>query len=239
MSSLIIVLSSTILPQMEEPFQLTVTTSQSEPIRSLVPPSTTTLLSATVVPSSTIPTSLSSEPMCSMATLPSSALTSPATQSASNKWSATPTALPSLTLWNWDDVPSGLVIDSSIELAVVSAEQDQIMVSDSKSIIKIVALDASSKVSGQNTDTLTQGRANFTNTLFTAAPGRRGVKFRLVSSAIDYTVIQHLDPVKYADQIVTVNFRWCKPGEIQIGNICSACSAGSYSVTWNATQCKP
>ena len=138
-----------------------------------------------------------------------------------------------------DDVPSGLVIDSSIELAVVSAEQDQIMVSDSKSIIKIVALDASSKVSGQNTDTLTQGRANFTNTLFTAAPGRRGVKFRLVSSAIDYTVIQHLDPVKYADQIVTVNFRWCKPGEIQIGNICSACSAGSYSVTWNATQCKP
>ena len=86
---------------MEEPFQLTVTTSLSEPIRSLVPPSTTTLPSATVVPSSTTPTSLSSEPMCLMATLPSSALTSPAMQSASNKSSATPTALPSLTLWNW------------------------------------------------------------------------------------------------------------------------------------------
>jgi hypothetical protein len=28
------------------------------------------------------------------------------------------------------------------------------------------------------------------------------------------------------------------PGEIQIGSVCLVCTAGTYSVTWNATECK-
>ena len=27
------------------------------------------------------------------------------------------------------------------------------------------------------------------------------------------------------------------PGEIQIGDICSTCTAGTYSTVWNSTQC--
>lgn len=136
-----------------------------------------------------------------------------------------------------DNIPSGVVIDTPIELAVVSAEQDQIMTKDSESIIKLVAIEPDTSIKGQNTVTLKDGKATFTGTRFYAKPGRTNVKFKLESSAIDYKVIQYLDPVKYADQIITVNFRWCKPGEIQIENICSTCSTGSFSVKWNETNC--
>ena len=58
------------------------------------------------------------------------------------------------------------------------------------------------------------------------------------SSSIDYDTIQFLDPIAYADQIINVNFRWWKPGEIEVGSIWSHCTIGTYSVTWNSTECE-
>ena len=136
-----------------------------------------------------------------------------------------------------NDVPSGIVIDEDMVFAVVSAEQNSIMTSNSRSVIKWETIDENTRVRGQNTVTLNKGMVTFSDTIFEAAPGMQDVKFRLASSAIDYNVLQYLDPVKYADQIISVNFRWCKPGEIQDGNTCLKCNSGSYSVTWNSTQC--
>jgi hypothetical protein len=107
-----------------------------------------------------------------------------------------------------NDIPSGIAIDDSIELALVSAEQDRIMTSNSRSTVKFVLIDDGTNVRGQNTITLKNGKATFTNTIFLASPGAKNVKYLLSSSAIDYKVLQYLDPVKYADQIISVNFRW-------------------------------
>jgi hypothetical protein len=137
-----------------------------------------------------------------------------------------------------DNIPSGVVIDNPIELAVVSAEQDQIMTNENEATVQIVAIEAGTSVKGQNIVTLKNGKATFTNTRFYAKPGKTNVKFKLESTAINYKLVQYLDPVKYADQIFTVNFRWCKPGEIQIEDICSTCTTGTYSVKWNQTNCQ-
>ena len=135
-----------------------------------------------------------------------------------------------------NNVPSGLQIENSIELAVVSVDQSQIMISDSSSYIRFYAVENGTSVKGQTTVLLTNGRATFSNTIFTASPGRSNVKFLVKSSAINYKVVQFIDKVEYASQYINVNFRWWKPGEIQIGNSWIACGVGSYSVLWNETS---
>jgi hypothetical protein len=107
-----------------------------------------------------------------------------------------------------NDVPSGIKIDSPIEVALVSAESDQIMTSNSGSTVKFYIFEDGTNARGQNTVTFKNGRATFINTIFVAKPGAKNVKFKISSSAINYKVLQYLDPVKYADQIISVNFRW-------------------------------
>lgn len=121
-------------------------------------------------------------------------------------------------VYEFNDIPSGIVIDQPIELAVVSSEQNTIMTNDNSSPIKFEAFETGTRVRGQNIDTLYRGRAVFTNTIFIAKPGQKNVQFKLSSLAVNYAVLQFLDPVKYADQIISVNFRWCKPGEIEVGD---------------------
>jgi len=93
-------------------------------------------------------------------------------------------------------------------------------------------------VKGANTAAIKQGIGILNNTILESSPGDKNVQFKLKSTAIDYEVVQHLDPVAYADQIINVDFRWCKPGEVEIDTIWSKCTSGTYSVIWNATECK-
>ena len=107
-----------------------------------------------------------------------------------------------------NDVPSGLQIENSINLAVVSVDETKIMVSDSSSYIRFYAVENNTEIQGQTTVLLTNGRASFSNTIFVASPGRSNVKFLVISSAINYKVVQYIDKVKYATQYISVNFRW-------------------------------
>jgi hypothetical protein len=70
------------------------------------------------------------------------------------------------------NVPSGEVIDDAINLAIVDAEQDDIMVTDSLSTIHIKALDEDSHIEGQSTISLKRGQGSFTSTIFRASPGQ-------------------------------------------------------------------
>lgn len=137
-----------------------------------------------------------------------------------------------------NDIPSGLQIERPITLAVVSVDENKVMLSDSSSYIRFYAVENNTEVQGQTTVLLTNGVAKFTSTVFVASPGRSNVKFLVKSSAVNYEVVQYIDKVKYASQYITVNFRWCKPGEIQVGDTCIACGVGSYSVVWNETRCR-
>lgn len=107
-----------------------------------------------------------------------------------------------------NNIPSGITIDTPIEVALVSAENDRIMTSNSRSTVKFYLIENETNVRSQTTVTLKNGRATFTNTIFIAKPGAKNVKFKVSSNAINYKVLQYLDPVKYADQIISVSFRW-------------------------------
>jgi hypothetical protein len=140
-------------------------------------------------------------------------------------------------LSKFTNIPSGITIEDPIELAVVDVEGN-ILTSDSTSYIKITEIESDTKVLGQNTVTLTNGKASFTETVFNASPGRPNVDFKISSSAIKYNVVEFLDDETYGTQIITINFRWCKPGEIEIGDTCTQCTSGTYSVIWNSTKCE-
>ena len=120
-----------------------------------------------------------------------------------------------------NDVPSGEPLGQNLSLALVDVEEDNVMSNVNKGYFKISSVDPTYEVVGQNTVGIINGLGTFTLIQFNASPGKGNVKFKLTSSEIDYQMIKYLDPVKYADQIITVNFRWCMPGEIQIENICS------------------
>lgn len=117
-----------------------------------------------------------------------------------------------------DNVPSGVVIDNPIELAIVDVDGN-IMTSDSTSSIKITEIEDGTKISGQNTVVLNKGRASFVETTLYASPGKENVKFKLSSSAIDYNMVNYLDSMQYETQTLLINFRWCKPGEIVISDV--------------------
>jgi hypothetical protein len=134
-----------------------------------------------------------------------------------------------------NDIPSGLIIDEEITFAVINVE-GEILTSDNESTIKLLSLTKGATVLGQNVASLKNGVARFTESIFTADPGSKNVKYLLRTNAIDYDKVQYLDAEKYKDQTFVVNFRWCKPGEIQAGNTCTTCTAGTYSVIWNGTE---
>jgi hypothetical protein len=106
-----------------------------------------------------------------------------------------------------DNIPSGLTIDNSIQFAIVNVEGDIITI-DNNSVIKFEQLVGGAQVSGQNAATVDMGKATFTNTIFTSSPGNQRVEIKITSTAINYEILQHIDPVKYADQIIKLNFRW-------------------------------
>jgi hypothetical protein len=133
------------------------------------------------------------------------------------------------------NIPSGEVMDESIPMAIVDASDVIITSLDTGSII-ISAVSASSHVKGSNTAAIQGGRTTLSNTILESSPGDTGIEFKLKSTSIDYELVQYLDSVAYADQILSVDFRWCKPGEIQIDTICLFCTTGTFSVTWNATK---
>ena len=136
-----------------------------------------------------------------------------------------------------DNVPSGITLDQNITLVVVNSEENSIMTNDDSSTIQFVPLDNDTEVKGHSTVTVSSGVGNFEGIEFIAAPGRSNVHYLIKSSAINYEMVQHIDSVKYAYQVISINFRWCRPGEIQIGNIWTEWSVGSYSTTWNSTKC--
>jgi hypothetical protein len=140
-------------------------------------------------------------------------------------------------LSKFENIASGITIENPIELVLVDVEEN-ILTSDSSSYIKITETESGTEVLGQNTVTLVNGKASFTGTVFHASPGRANVNFIVSSSAINYDMVEFLDSMTYKTQIITINFRWCKPGEIEVGDNCSQCNAGTYSVLWNATECK-
>jgi predicted outer membrane repeat protein len=135
------------------------------------------------------------------------------------------------------DVPSGLASNYEFNFVISDVEQDDILTSDSISTLTLSPLSSTSSIQSQSTFHIKSGAVSFTSTIFKASPGKKSVQYILTSSAIDYEMLKQIDEELYDTQILEVDFRWCMPGEIQFGDVWLEWSYGTYSVTWNATEC--
>lgn len=99
---------------------------------------------------------------------------------------------------------------------------NQTMVLNNIDQISIFAADTSeSSVTGVNTASLKDGVAEFDSVQFVSEIGSKGVKFNMVSKAIDNTKVSNLYGAAALVNEITVDFRLCKPGEQVAGEICS------------------
>ena len=114
---------------------------------------------------------------------------------------------------------------------------DQINTLDSTSNIYFKIITNNTQVIGTSTTNLVSGVGSFNNIIFVGEPGSTNVRFGLDSKSIDLNVAKREFGLNYTLNNVILNFRYCKPGEIQIGNTCSEWSQGTYSLLWNSTQC--
>lgn len=85
---------------------------------------------------------------------------------------------------------------------------------------------------------VTEGIGLFDSIQFSASPGAKNIPFSLTSDAIDMSIMRKQYGQSYSLKNIIINFRFCKPGEIQDGSVCRSCSPGSYTFSWNSTQCK-
>lgn len=135
-----------------------------------------------------------------------------------------------------NNIPSGISQDVSLNLALFDHD-NQIVVLDNISQIEIKPIHADTTVSGTTSVKVTGGVATFNDMKFTAKPGAQNVQYGLSSDGLDLQKLIMQYGLGYAIRNMTVNFRYCRPGEIVRGEtICAPCSPGSYSLTWNSTK---
>ena len=96
---------------------------------------------------------------------------------------------------------------------------DQTMNLNNESIITIRSTRSINEASN-NLVKVTNGRAVFDSLIFVAEPGSSNRSFTVNSNAINLFSARAQLGSNYALPKITVNYRFCKPGEFQSNNIC-------------------
>ncbi|CAI2383343.1 unnamed protein product [Moneuplotes crassus] len=140
-----------------------------------------------------------------------------------------------------DSVGSGVIIKEVYQAKLVDYD-GQTMNLINKGVIKIERNLSHTSTGGIPYARITNGVANLTDFSFIALPGSLNIPFSLTSNHINYEDSNQLSQLKNTSEEskFIVNFRYCKPGEIQTDNkTCTQCNFGSYSLEWNSTRCQP
>ncbi|CAI2376317.1 unnamed protein product [Moneuplotes crassus] len=136
----------------------------------------------------------------------------------------------------FDFVGSGIKYPSEVRLKLVDYDEQEIA-TDSTSQIKISPIASNASVTGIDYAQVKNGVGTFDNLVLQAAPGKTGIEYRAFSKSIDSNLVTRV----YGSvnrNLITVDFRWCQPGEMYSGNeTCIECPQGTYSLEWNSTQC--
>lgn len=134
------------------------------------------------------------------------------------------------------DVGSAVKLSSAFKL-VLADYDDQQMVLDNVSQLKILPTSSSYKLLGTNVAKVDSGVADFTDLMFVGKPGSQRVTFSVDSKSLDRSKISQLYGASAFSSSIFVSFRYCMPGEQSQNDECLTCSPGSYSFVWNSTQC--
>ena len=139
----------------------------------------------------------------------------------------------------FDNIASGVQYDQEVKLSLVDYD-DQTM---SLISIKQITINPVNKtvvsMKGTNSGLLRNGVATFNNLIFNTQPGSTNIQFIASSKAIDSIKVKEVYG-SVSSNLISVNFRFCKPGEIQLSdNTCSTWASGTFSLDWNSTECQP
>ena len=113
---------------------------------------------------------------------------------------------------------------------------NQIMNLDSTSKIIIKANTNGSQVDGKNIGVAHLGIVNLNELIFINKPGSQNVIFSVNSDSINLNIAKAIYGPNYSLPVISVNFRFCRPGEYISQTRWISCSQNSYSLMWNSTQ---
>ncbi|CAI2365361.1 unnamed protein product [Moneuplotes crassus] len=135
------------------------------------------------------------------------------------------------------NIASGITITLNLELALIDLD-DQVMVLDDENQILILPSDPStSSVSGTNAAQVKQGVAVFDNLALEVNKELRSSNFLISSKSIDSAKVKQVLGSSFQQKKLEASFRDCQPGERILGNKCEVCAAGTYSLSYNSTDC--
>ncbi|CAI2370559.1 unnamed protein product [Moneuplotes crassus] len=137
------------------------------------------------------------------------------------------------------DVGTGIEYDKNLEFDLVDYDK-QVTNLENSAIIKIAPIEKNSSIRGNDFGSVRNGSASIDKVIFQSYFGKHTVPYSLISKAIDSEIIESAftDTQEEYDNIINVEFRYCKPGEIQsTDNQCQQCSYGTYTLNWNETEC--
>ena len=143
---------------------------------------------------------------------------------------------PEMTIFN---AASGIQYDQEVKFSLIDY-YNQTMSLNSVNQITINPVNKTAvSMKGTNSGLLRNGVATFNNLIFNTQPGSTNIQFIASSKAIDSVKVKEVYG-SVSNNLISVNFRFCKPGEIQLSdNTCSTWATGTFSLDWNSTECEP
>ena len=140
-------------------------------------------------------------------------------------------------LMTLNNMVSGKTYESPIQLSLVDFDE-QVMILNNINQILISSINRNLiSLKGVSTALVRNGIATFTNVIANAVPGSSNIFLQASSKAIDSSKVKEVYKT-VNENLISVNFRYCEPGEIQTNdNICSSWASGTYSLKWNSTEC--
>lgn len=137
---------------------------------------------------------------------------------------------------NLTDLGSGIQYYKKFILSLVDYDNQEILI-DNTSKIRLSGVTTDAIILGFDSAKINKGVSVFSNLRFIHSPGTTEVKFKASSQSIDSALINRIFGKQFSNNTIYVDFRWCKPGEIQQeDNTCRECSHGTYSLLWNSTE---
>ncbi|CAI2367995.1 unnamed protein product [Moneuplotes crassus] len=138
---------------------------------------------------------------------------------------------------NLKNVGSGIKYPDNLTFSIIDYDEQEIE-NDNTSQIKISPVTPNATVKGIDYARVTKGVGIFENLRFIYKPGAEKIQYVVNSKSLDKPLLRTILGSYVADNLLTVDFRWCKPGEIiESNHSCRVCDQGAYSTIWNSTSC--
>ena len=138
-----------------------------------------------------------------------------------------------------DNMVSGAQYDQDVKLSVIDFDNQTMLLNNFNQIIINPVNKTAASMRGTNSGLLRNGVATFSNLIVNTKPGSTNMQFQATTNAIDSAKVKEVYG-SISSNLISANFRFCKPGEIQLSdNTCSTWAPGTYSLSWNSTKCYP